>query len=227
MQRPPRANIIRRLSPQSLQTHLTFDDGPHPEYTPRVLDLLAAVGARATVFMVGTAAAHHAELTRRVLSDGHAIGNHTWSHPHPRLLGAARARHEVAAGSDALANVIGERPRYFRPPYGRMRRCMTEAAAHQGQVVVLWSLSGKDWGPLGRARWIENRLARASAGDIVLLHDAPWRYNRPWEMLKVLTAFLVRLKRDGLMSDSLEHGMRNDEQPSTAPQAAAAVERIR
>ncbi|MGI8738108.1 MAG: polysaccharide deacetylase family protein [Gammaproteobacteria bacterium] len=212
MQRPPRTDIIRRLSAHDSQTHLTFDDGPHPEYTPRVLDLLAAAGARATFFMVGTQAERHAGLTRRVLAAGHEVGNHTWSHAHPALLRAVVARHEVAAGSIALANVIGARPRYFRPPYGRMRRCMTEAAADQGQSVVLWSLSGKDWGPLGRARWIAERLARARAGDIVLLHDAPWRYNRPWEMLKVLTAFLSRLKRDGLTSETLERGVAGDGQ---------------
>ncbi len=212
MQRSPRANIIRHLSAQSSQTHLTFDDGPHPEYTPRVLDVLAAAGTHATFFMVGIAAEGHAALTRRVLADGHEVGNHTWSHPHPGLLRAAVARHEVTAGSIAIANVIGARPRYFRPPYGRMRRCMTEAAAEQGQSVVLWSLSGKDWGPLGRARWIAERLSRARAGDIVLLHDAPWRYNRPWETLKVLTAFLSRLKRDGLTSETLERGVAGDGQ---------------
>lgn len=220
MQRPAPANIIRRLPAEASQTHVTFDDGPHPEYTPRVLDLLAAAGARATFFMVGTAARRHASLTRRVLADGHEVGNHTLSHPHPGRLRAAAARHEVAAGSNALAEVTGARPRYFRPPYGRMRRCMTEAAAAEGQSVVLWSLSGKDWGPLGRARWIARRLARARAGDIVLLHDAPWRYNRPWEMLEVLTAFLSRLRHDGLTSATLERDITNDGGVSSHPAAA-------
>ncbi|MGH8501403.1 MAG: polysaccharide deacetylase family protein [Gammaproteobacteria bacterium] len=209
MQRPAPANIIRRLSTHTPRAYLTFDDGPHPQYTPRVLDVLAAAGARATFFMVGTAARRHAALTRRVRAAGHEIGNHTWSHPRPGLLRTADGRNEVEAGAQALADITGERPLYFRPPYGRLRRGMTEAAATQGETVVLWSLSGKDWGPLGRARWIATRLARAGSGDIVLLHDAPWRYNRPWEMLKVLSGFLSRLKHDGLTLGSLEDGLSN------------------
>jgi peptidoglycan/xylan/chitin deacetylase (PgdA/CDA1 family) len=187
-----RENIVCRLPRDSRRAYLTFDDGPDSDFTPRVLDLLAGAGIKATFFVVGVAAASQAGLIRRMVGEGHEVANHTWSHPHPWRVRCNVAREEVYSASHALADILGRWPRYFRPPFGRLRRCMTEAAEELGQSLVLWSLSGKDWGPLGRAASIDARLANAKAGDIILLHDARWRYNRPWEMLKVLPAFLAR-----------------------------------
>jgi peptidoglycan-N-acetylglucosamine deacetylase len=199
MTRPTPTDIVRRLpGGDSRRAYLTFDDGPDPDYTPRVLDVLAAAGVRATFFVVGTAAIRYASLVRRILAEGHEVANHTWSHPRPGLVRPSVARHEVVMATQALADIMGRQPRYFRPPFGRMRRQMTEAAQDLAQTVVLWSLSGKDWGPLGRGFLIANRLAHTQAGDIILLHDARWRYNRPWEMLKILPDFLAQLDGAGI-----------------------------
>jgi peptidoglycan/xylan/chitin deacetylase (PgdA/CDA1 family) len=192
------SNIVRRLRGCSRQAYLTFDDGPHPDYTPRVLDILAAAGVRATFFVVGSTAVRHKQLIKRTVADGHETANHTWSHFHPRLLRTGRIYREVAESAHALADITGKHPRYFRPPFGHLRREMTQVAQEQGQTVVLWSLSGKDWGPFGRAALIARRLQRVQAGDIVLLHDARWRYNRPWETLNVLPGFLAQLAANGL-----------------------------
>jgi peptidoglycan/xylan/chitin deacetylase (PgdA/CDA1 family) len=214
------ANIIRRVSSGTQHVYLTFDDGPDPDYTPRVLDALGAAGVPATFFVVGVSAVRHAALIRRMLAEGHEVANHTWSHPHPRLVSARVARHEVTAATDALADILGQRPRYFRPPFGHLRRNMTEAAQGQGQAVVLWSVSGLDWGPRGRAALIVKRLMHIRRGDIILLHDAPWRYNRPWETLKVLSGLLPRLETDGL-----KLGLLGSEAPAPAlsQHAAAAL----
>lgn len=198
MTRPGLPEIVRGLPPEARRACLTFDDGPDPEFTPRVLDCLAPAGVKATFFLIGSAAARNPALVRRVLSEGHEVANHTWAHRHPLLAGTRGARDEVTAGSEALAEITGQRPRYFRPPYGHLRRSQIEAATELKETVVLWSLSGKDWGPFGRAPLIAKRLARAQAGDIILLHDARWRYNRPWETLRVLSAFLARAHQDKL-----------------------------
>lgn len=195
---PADAHVLRRLPSGIQQACLTFDDGPDPEYTPRVLDILAAAGARATFYVVGMAAVRHAPLVRRMLKEGHEVANHTWGHLHPWRIRACTAREEVASVTRALEEITGQRPRYFRPPFGRLRRCMLEAAQEMDQQVVLWSLSGKDWGPFGRAAAIARRIARTRAGEIILLHDARWRYNRPWAMLEVLPGFLARLDEDGI-----------------------------
>lgn len=198
MKRPASTEIVRRLPGDIRQAYLSFDDGPDPKYTPRVLDVLAAAGFSATFFVVGRAAVEYTALVRRMVAEGHEVANHTWSHKHPALVRPSVARREVAIATQALADIIGRQPRYFRPPFGRLRRPMTEAAQELAQTVVLWSLSGKDWGPLGRAALIKRRLARVQAGDIVLLHDARWRYNRPWETLSVLADFLAQIDRNGI-----------------------------
>jgi peptidoglycan-N-acetylglucosamine deacetylase len=173
--------------------YLTFDDGPDPLWTPRVLDFLGAREVTATFFVIGQAGRRHADLLRRIATEGHALGNHTWSHRHPWWQSAHRAQQDVRDGAVAIADITGVAPRAFRPPHGRLRRCMVEEAAHGGQRVVLWSVSAVDWGPFGSPSRIAARLTRTRAGDIVLMHDGRPHINRPSDLLEVLPAFLDAL----------------------------------
>jgi peptidoglycan-N-acetylglucosamine deacetylase len=175
--------------------YLTFDDGPDGEWTPRVLDVLAAAQARATFFVVGRAAQAVPALLRRIAAEGHEVGNHTYSHRHPWTMRAATARREVRDGAAAISDALGRAPRYYRPPHGRMRRCMVEEAQLAGQGIVLWSLSAIDWGPLGRAARIAARLKAVAPGDIVLMHDGRRSRNRPDELVRVLPGFLADLRK--------------------------------
>lgn len=173
--------------------YLTFDDGPDPGFTPRILDALAEVRLTATFFVVGQLACRQAALLRRIAEQGHEVGNHTWSHRHPWTLSETAARREVRDATAAIADILGRSPVHFRPPHGRVRRVMVEEARAHGQSLVLWHLSAVDWGPFGRARGIARRLRRARPGDIVLMHDGGWGINHPAELLQVLPAFLPRL----------------------------------
>jgi peptidoglycan-N-acetylglucosamine deacetylase len=177
----------------SPHVYLTFDDGPDPLWTPRVLDVLGARQLTATFFTIGQAVRAHRAIVRRIAAEGHALGNHTWSHRHPWWQSARRARQEVRDGAAAIADVTGRVPRTFRPPHGTLRRCMVEEAGRGGQRVVLWSVSAIDWGPFGSARRIAARLACTRAGDIVLMHDGRPQINRPSTLLDVLPAFLDAL----------------------------------
>lgn len=177
---------------------LTFDDGPDEHWTPRVLDLLAAAAAPATFFVIGCRARAAPGLLRRAVAEGHEVGNHGWSHRHPFTLSRRHARDEVVAGANAIADVLGKPARFFRPPHGRVRGCMVDAAALQGQSLVLWSLSAVDWGPLGNARAIARRLRRAAAGDIVLMHDGGGGIHRTAELAASLPGFLADLDQRGL-----------------------------
>lgn len=179
---------------------LTFDDGPDPEWTPRVLDILARSGALAAFFVVGKLARAHAGLVRRVAAEGHAVGNHSWSHRHPWTASPAAARREVRDGAAAIADILGRAPAFYRPPHGRLRRSALEEARDSGQAVALWSLSAVDWGPLGYAKGISARLDKARAGDIVLMHDGGRGINRPEQLCRVLPAFLDRLRQRNLTS---------------------------
>ncbi len=183
--------------------YLTFDDGPDPRWTPRILDILAQANVRATFFLVGRLAVRHPALVRRLAAEGHEAGNHTWSHRHPWTLLASSARKEVRDGAAAIADLIGRAPKFFRPPHGRLRRCMIESAERSGQTLVLWNRSAVDWGPLGSARGIARRLRATQAGDIVLMHDGGRGINRPEELVKVLPEFLSNLSRRDLVPSLL------------------------
>lgn len=175
--------------------YLSFDDGPDACWTPRILDILAQANVRATFFVVGRCALEHTALLRRIATEGHELGNHTWSHRHPWAMPASAARAQVRDGAAAIADLVGRAPRFFRPPYGRLRRCMIEEAESRGETLVLWSRSAVDWGPFGQARAIARRLGAARPGDIVLMHDGGRGINRPGELVEVLPAFLCRLGR--------------------------------
>lgn len=188
--------------------YLTFDDGPDPVWTPRVLDILAAAGARAAFFVVGTHARANPALLRRIAAHGHEIGNHTGTHRHPWTLPQSAARREVRDGADAIADITGIRPLFYRPPHGRLRRCMIEEAQQDGQAIVLWSLSAVDWGPLGSGPEISRRLRKAVPGDIVLLHDGRRGPNKPEHMTAVLPDFLDAMARWRLTAGSLRQALR-------------------
>lgn len=198
------------------RVYLSFDDGPDPRWTPRILDLLAQADARATFFVVGCRALAQAALVRRVAAAGHALGNHTFSHRHPWTMLASTARREVRAGAAAIADLTGVAPEFFRPPHGRLRRCMLEEAERGGQRLVLWHRSAVDWGPLGIERGIARRLAATRPGEVVLMHDGGWGINRPEALIEALPGFLAGLGRRGLALVPL---------PETAPAPASSADR--
>jgi peptidoglycan-N-acetylglucosamine deacetylase len=188
----------------SAQVYLTFDDGPDPEWTPRVLELLAERGAVATFFMVGRRVRAHAGIVRAIVAAGHALGNHSFSHRHPWAMREAAARREVRDGAAALEDVCGQPVKMFRPPYGRVRRCMLDEAAQCGQVLVLWHRSAIDWGPFGRSAAIARRLRRIQPGEIVLMHDCVAVRNRPGQLVPVLPGVLRELRERGVELVGLE-----------------------
>ena len=178
--------------------HLTFDDGPDPRWTPRVLEVLDRHAITATFFMVGKLALAHPGVARAVAAAGHKLGNHSFSHRHPWRMREAEARREVRDGTAALQDICGRPVSWFRPPYGRSRHCMLLEAASCGQAQVLWDRSAIDWGPMGRSRWIARRLARVRPGEIVLMHDGAGKHNHPEELLRALPELLRRLSENGV-----------------------------
>jgi len=159
--------ITRVRTTQNLVA-LTFDDGPHPEFTVELLDILAAFGAKATFFMVGQNAARHPEIVKKVVDRGHAIGNHSYSHPSfPRLNSKARLgeiqRCEAAVGQHMA--------KLFRPPFGAENALCHHDALQLGYRIVNWSISVDDWRHHS-AEWIADRLLQQlRPGSIALLHD--------------------------------------------------------
>ncbi len=195
--------VSRRLPHAAGYCYLTFDDGPHPQWTRAVLDALAAAEMRASFFVIGRLAAASGPLLREAHAAGHTVGNHGLNHRHPWTLSRTRARDEVRDGAAAIAEVIGTRPEWFRPPHGRLSPAVIDAARSEGQQIALWSVSAIDWGPLASPHTILQRLQRIRSGDIALLHDGPLRHNRPDITSRILPSLLALLNREGPISAAL------------------------
>lgn len=150
---------------------LTFDDGPHPQLTPRILDVLDDHNVKATFMVMGYAAEQHPDLLAEVVARGHEVGNHTWSHLHVAKTGPQTTRREIEQGTHVLEDIAGVRVRLFRPPQGRLSETVVRLVASLGQDIVLWSVTR------GKKRWrTPNAVARhvvdeVGPGDIIDLHD--------------------------------------------------------
>ena len=148
---------------------LTFDDGPSP-YTAEVLDYLKKERIQAVFFLCGEAAERRPDLVRRIRDEGHVIGNHTWSHPYLYLAGREKISAEIDRTQDALERITGERPVWFRPPYGVRGFAMPGLLKERGMRMMLWSARGHDGA--GNARLLSRAiLSQLGPGAIVLLHD--------------------------------------------------------
>jgi peptidoglycan/xylan/chitin deacetylase (PgdA/CDA1 family) len=151
---------------------LTFDDGPDPRFTPRVLEVLAAHDVPATFFLVGRRAERHPDMVREMVSAGHGIGSHTWSHPELSTLGWPRLLAECRRGRRAAEEAAGRRVRAYRPPKGHFDPRGALAARLASVDPWLWSLDPSDWQPGVSAETLMERLGALQSGDVVLLHDA-------------------------------------------------------
>ena len=131
--------------PRPGELALTFDDGPNPAWTPRLLEVLVSHNVRATFFLVGSHANAEPELVRRIVAAGHLIGNHSWSHPNLALAAASRVEQELSRTSEELEQIAGVQVKYFRPPFGARRPVVFRLARSRGMVPVLWNAMTSDW----------------------------------------------------------------------------------
>jgi peptidoglycan-N-acetylglucosamine deacetylase len=149
---------------------LTFDDGPSPD-TEGVLDVLNHHGLRATFFMIGRHVERYPETARRVVEDGHEIGNHSYSHPIYLFRSARRTRLELQRAQQVIAKLTGVRPRLARPPCGVRSPAYFREARDLDLQTVQWTLAGFDWKRRPPSQIALDVIQQAEAGSIILLHD--------------------------------------------------------
>ncbi len=151
---------------------ITYDDGPVVPNTPRLLDMLAARGIKATFFTVGANVARNPNIMRRMVAEGHEIANHTWTHPYLSKLGDASVRSELQRSHEALTSITGTAPRMYRPPYGAITARQKEwIFSEYGYPTILWSVDPQDWKTRNAATTRSRILTQTKPGAIILVHD--------------------------------------------------------
>jgi peptidoglycan/xylan/chitin deacetylase (PgdA/CDA1 family) len=184
--------------PRPGELALTFDDGPNPVWTPRLLDILASRDVHATFFLVGSYAQAQPALVRRIVAAGHLVGNHSWSHLNLALASSSRIEEELARTSLLLEQIASVPIRYFRPPFGARRPEVLRESRRLGMVPVLWNAMTSDW---------KNPSADAIASRLIRAID--------------------RLQRNGRAANIVLHdGSHLDPRADRAPSIAAAAQLI-
>ena len=160
----PAAGVVRTY------VYLTFDDGPS-QYTPQILRILRAYGARATFFELGQNVARYPYLTRRVYQQGNSVQNHTWSHPDLRHVSWPVFRSQVQKTDRYIRAQTGYTPRCLRPPYGGTNRLVSHRAAVLGKKIRVWTIDTRDWSRPGTSVIVRRALANVHSGSVILMHD--------------------------------------------------------
>jgi len=176
------ATICRTASPQQLA--ITFDDGPNPAVTPKLLQLLDRFEAQATFFVIGRFVRECGGLTKEIAERGHLLANHTETHPNLFWLTPDAVREELQRCQDALRDATGSDARFFRPPYGFRNPWVVSAARHLSMQTVQWTLLPGDWRAQSSA-WLAERMRPIAkhvkpasgrrTGDVICLHDGAHR----------------------------------------------------
>lgn len=162
------ADFMGRISEKAVA--LTFDDGPSPS-TERILDILAGHNLKATFFMIGRYVDRFPQTAKRVVAEGHEIGNHSYSHPIYLYRSPRETREQLCRAQALIATIAGVEPKFVRPPCGVRTPAYFRAARDLGLRTVLWDVAGFDWKRRSGEQIANEVLRKARSGSIVLLHD--------------------------------------------------------
>jgi peptidoglycan/xylan/chitin deacetylase (PgdA/CDA1 family) len=202
------ANLVRLPAAAAARNEvsLTFDDGPDPEVTPRVLDLLDRHQAKASFFCIGEKAAAYPDIAKEIVRRGHSIENHSLRHSHAfALYGIFRLRREVESAQAIVGEITGQAPLLFRAPMGLRSPLLDPVLARCGLRHVSWTRRGLDTVDRKPERVLQRLAGALAAGDILLLHDSGSSRTRDGKpvVLAVLPGLLDRIKAKGLTSMAL------------------------
>jgi len=186
--------VFRKLlrgDPNRKEVALTFDDGPHPAYTPKLLDILDRYGVKATFFVVGMMARRYPKLVEEEAARGHVVGNHTYHHIDLTKVSDEQIADEIQRCDVVLRRILGRQPRFFRPPGGDYNARVAQISQSIGHTMVLWTDDPADYASPGEGVILERTLARVRNGGIILMHDGIQ------QTIDVLPAIITYLKSRG------------------------------
>jgi peptidoglycan/xylan/chitin deacetylase (PgdA/CDA1 family) len=183
----------------SRQIALTYDDGPNDPHTLRLLEVLARHGVQATFFLIGRYVQQRPDIAREIIQAGHAVGNHTFTHPLLTFKSDTEIRQQLSECRAALQDAIGEPSNLFRPPFGGRRPAVLRVARELGLEPIMWNVTGYDWNA-PPAAVIERKVAKQiRGGDVILLHDGGHKQMGADRSQTVIATdhLLVRYKSEG------------------------------
>ena len=167
-----RSLTYSRISTQAPFVAMTFDDGPHPVHTPRLLDILKARNIKATFFVVGTNTRRYPNIIRRMIAEGHEVGNHTVNHKYLSRISIEEARAEVLGCERAIVAACGIKPRILRPPGSHINnRVKVWLNREFGYSTIMWAVDPEDWKRPGSGVVAHRIVSETDAGEIILAHD--------------------------------------------------------
>lgn len=179
---------------------LTFDDGPNEPYTSEILDILKKYNVKATFFVLGKNVERYPDIAKRIVKEGHSIGNHTYDHPYLLVQSKSHIEYQLRKTEQAIVTATGIKPRLFRPPYGVNSSWIYNILKENGYVTVEWSVTGHNGGrDIPPEKIIGNVLNKAKNGSIILLHDGD-RLIRGADrrnIVRALPVIIESLQKDG------------------------------
>jgi peptidoglycan-N-acetylglucosamine deacetylase len=168
---PPLLPVPPPPEPGNEVVYLTYDDGPDPTWTPQILDLLAAHGAKATFCQVGSYVERHQDLAARTVAEGHGLCNHTWAHDRLTRMDEAQYHDDIGRTAGVQVLAAGGRARCVRPPYGSVNRQVRDWIASSGMSLADWTIDTNDWKRPGTHAIANEVLAKVRGGSVILMHD--------------------------------------------------------
>lgn len=189
--------VFRFGNPSRRQVALTFDDAPDNQFTPQVLDVLKQQGVHATFFIIGRRAVQYPDVVRRIVKEGHAIGNHSYDHAQLTKLKPEQVAFQLAQTEQTLQQITGVSPRLFRPPYGAESTQVLQQIFNLGYKVILWDVDSLDWKGLPTDQVIDNDLNHAHNGAIFLHHAGGGPAEDLSGTVKALPTIITRLRDKG------------------------------
>lgn len=187
-----------RIHPRPKTVALTFDDGPNPKYTPKILDILDHYHIKATFFVLGGHAKKYPELIREIAARGHVIANHTMWHPYLTRLPLNKWHYQIVEPNIIIKNITGKTPVCLRPPFGLSNKRIRAYIRQQGMQVVMWDLNTFDYKRQSVSHLVRWTLKKTKPGYDLLLHDGS---GNSFQTVKALPAIIEGLKERGLGFD--------------------------
>jgi len=186
--------VFSKAREETKKIALTFDDGPHPRYTERILKILEKHNVKATFFVIGINVKNYPEALKKVHAAGHEIANHTYYHNNEKRLDVSSIEREISECEKIVIDTVGVKPRLFRPPQGDYNEATKRVALDNGYSIILWSVDTRDWDGNSAQGIASTVIREVSGGDIILMHDYVSCQNTTCDALEIL---IPRLKSLG------------------------------